>query len=428
MPTHPHAATEEAREGRWRAWARLDRRVWQMMFARCINTMGLSLVMSFLGIYVVETRGYPAWLYGVIALGANLGQSLSSAWAGDLSDRVGRRPLITTSLFVRSGVIALMGTQILVGAPLWTLAVNMLASSMLRGCFEPVAYALVADVVQDDQRISAFGLQRMGTNLGWAIGPALGGALTLAVPYGVVFYAAAAGMLAAAVVTMRVVDPAARAGGTPHAARPRGELAAALREASRAPLLRLLLAGTFLAALVQTQMFSTFGIYMTDELGLSKADVGLLYALNGGVVLLLQVPALGIIGRIGIGLALPWASLLATLGFAIIGASDGFGGGALAIVTLTCGEVLFNPAHQTAIAETADRARLGRAYGIASFVQMVGIAGAPLLGGVLLDTIGHRHAAMWLAIAGVGLLQVACFTAFVRRRTARLAATVQSPR
>ena len=37
--------------------AGLDRRVWQMAFARAISTMGLSLVMAFLGIYIVETRG-----------------------------------------------------------------------------------------------------------------------------------------------------------------------------------------------------------------------------------------------------------------------------------------------------------------------------------------------------------------------------------
>jgi MFS family permease len=427
VPKHPRAATAPAREGRWQAWTRLDRRVWQMMFARCINTMGLSLVMSFLGIYVVETRGYPAWLYGAIALGANLGQSLSSAWAGDLSDRIGRRPLITTSLLVRSAAIAVMGTQILLDAPLWTLALSMLVSSMLRGCFEPVAYALVADVVSDEQRISAFGLQRMGTNLGWAIGPALGGVLTLVVPYGVVFYAAAAGMLAAAAVTLRVVDPVARAHQPPQ--QQRGELLAALGEAMREPLLRFLLAGTFLGALMHTQMFSTFGIYMTDELGLSTADVGLLYALNGGIVLVLQVPALALLRRIGIGHALPWSSLIGVLGFALVGASAGFAGAALAIFTLTCGEVLFNPAHQTAIAESADRARRGRAYGIASFVQMVGIAAAPLLGGALLDTIGHHHAAMWLAIASLGVLQAACFAAFVRRRAARrIAADPGEPR
>jgi MFS family permease len=219
--------------------------------------------MSFLGIYVVKTRGYPAWLYGVIALVSNLGQSLSSAWAGNLSDRIGRRPLITTSLFVRSTVIALLGTQVLLHAPLWSLALNMIVSSALRGGFEPVAYALVADVVKPEQRIAAFGLQRMCTNLGWAIGPAVGGLLTLFVPYGVVFYIAAGAMIVAGVVTLGVGDSVSA---TTAPQEPPQQLRRAIRDAWRDPLVRWLLAGTFLGALLQTQMFSTLAIFLTDEL------------------------------------------------------------------------------------------------------------------------------------------------------------------
>jgi MFS family permease len=387
-----------------------------MAFARAVNTMGLSLVMSFLGIYVVDTRGYPAWLYGLIALVANIGQSLSSAWAGNLSDRIGRRPLITSSLFFRSAVIAILGTQVLLDAPLWSLALNMIVSSTLRGCFEPVAYALVADVVTDEQRINAFGLHRMSSNLGWAIGPALGGVLTLVIPYGAVFYVAAAGMIAAAIVTLGVIDPIKRS----TEPKQTGELRAALADGWRDPLVRLLLVGTFLGALMTTQMFATFGIFMTDELGLHKADVGLLYTINGLAVLVLQVPAIGLIGRAGIGRVLPWGSLFQACGFALIGAATGFSGAAFAILTLTAAEVLFDPAHQAAIAECANPAKRGRTYGIITFAQMIGIALAPLTGGVLLDTIGDQHAAMWLTIATIGLAQTLCFLAFVRRRRLRI--------
>src|SRR5678815_69655 len=122
-----------------------------MAFARAVNTMGLSLVMSFLGIYIVETRGYAAWVYGIIALVSNAGQSLTSAWAGNLSDRIGRKPVIVTTLYVRSAVIAGLGTLVALDAPLWTLAVTMIAASALRGCFEPVAYALVSDVCRVEQ-------------------------------------------------------------------------------------------------------------------------------------------------------------------------------------------------------------------------------------------------------------------------------------
>lgn len=387
-----------------------------MAFARAVNTMGLSLVMSFLGIYVVETRGYPAWLYGVICLVANVGQSLSSAWAGDLSDRIGRRPLITNALVVRSAVIALLGTQVLLDAPLWSLALNMVVSSTLRGCFEPVAYALVADVVTDEQRIPAFGLHRMSSNLGWAIGPALGGVLTVFMPYGAVFYVAAAGMLIAAFVTLNIEDPIQRRSD----AKGTTDLRGALTEALADPMLRLLLAGSFFGALMTTQMFATFGIFLTEQLGLAKADVGLIYTVNGVAVLVLQVPAIGLIERLGINRVLPWSSLLSAIGFGLIGAAHGFGGAAIAILVLTGAEVILDPAHQAAVAECADPAHRGRTYGVVSFAQMLGIAMGPLTGGILLDTIGDHHGAMWLTIATIGLVQTLCFLAFVRRRTAQL--------
>ena len=328
--------------------------------------MGLSLVMSFLGIYVVESRGYPAWLYGVVCLVANLGQSLSSAWAGNLSDRIGRRPLT------------------------------------------------------DEQRIPAFGLHRMSSNLGWAIGPALGGVLTLVMPYGAVFYVAAAAMIVAAFVTMTVVDPIQKTADIP--TKVSSDLESALVDGLRDPLLRLLLLGTFFGALMTTQMFATFGIYLTDELGLAKADVGLLYTVNGVAVLVLQMPAIGMIKQLGISRVLPWASLLAAAGFALIGAASGFGGAAIAILVLTGAEVMLDPAHQTAIAESADPARRGRTYGVVAFAQMLGIAMAPLTGGILLDTIGDHHGAMWLTIATIGLAQTLCFLAFVRRRSSQLQA------
>lgn len=391
----------------------MHRGVWQMAFARAVNTMGMSLVMAFLGIYIVETRGYPAWMYGLIALAANLGQSLSNAWAGALSDRIGRRSLITTALFVRSGFIALLGTQILLDAPLWSLGATMVVTATLRGCFEPVAYALVADVVPEDQRVAAFGIQRMGTNVGWAVGPALGGVLTLVIPYGAVFYFAAAGLIVAALVTLRVEEPQRRTsrGG------PSGDVRAALRDGIADRVMRMLLLGTFLCALLETQLFSTFSIYMTEKVGLTKADVGLLYACNGVAVLVLQVPALGLIRRLGIRTMLPWASAIDALGFALIGLASGFAGGAASILVLTCAEVLFDPAQQAAIAEVADPAHRGQAFGVVGFASMIGIALAPLLGGVLLDTIGQHHALMWLAIAAIGGGQTLCFVAFVRRRT-----------
>lgn len=400
----------------------LDRRVWQLAIARAVNTAGLSLVLSFLGVYVVEDRGYPAIAYGLIAVIANLGQSMSSAWAGALSDRIGRKPLITSSLLVRGIVVAALGTQVLFEAPLWSIAISIVLSGMLRGCFEPVSYALVADVVPAEQRIVAFGVQRMGTNLGWALGPAVGGTLSLLVPYGVIFYVSAASMLAAAMITRTIVDPrgtrsaselASASGAALPCAEPQVPLRRSLAEALADPTLRVLIAGTFLAAMLQTQMFSTFAIFMTDHVGVTKAEVGLLYTINGGLVLALQLPAMMIIRSRGIRRILPWASLLSTLGFALISLGS-FGGGALAIFIITCAEMLFAPAHQTTVAELARPGSRGRMFGVIGFSQMVGVAFAPLLGGVLLDAVGEDPLALWLSLSLLGAGQTWCFWRFAR--------------
>jgi MFS family permease len=409
MPLCYHAPVPLFRSSRVREWTELDRRVWRMAAARAINTAGMSLVMAFLGVYVVEERGYPAWLYGLCALGANLAQSMTSAWAGEVSDRIGRRPLLVGSLVLRAAVIAGLGLQILLAAPLWTLALNFVASSALRGCFEPVAYALVADVVRPDQRIAAFGLQRMGTNLGWALGPAVGGLLTWVLPYGVVFFIAALGLAGAAWTVAGVAESRAAAPRTP-----RVRLLAALRAAAAEPPVLALLVATFLASLVQTQMFSTFSIYLAEELGLAKVEIGLLYTVNGAAVLFLQLPAIRLIRRLGLGRALVGAALLMAVGYAAVGAAVGLASGALVILLITCAEVVFAPAHQTAVAETGDPQTRGRTFGLVAFAQILGVAGAPLLGGTLFDLIGHRHLLLWGVIGGLGLAQAAALAVFVR--------------
>jgi len=310
--------------------------------------------------------------------------------------------------------IASLGTQIMLEAPLWSLALNMVITSSLRGCFEPVSYALVSDVCHQDQRIAAFGLQRMGTNLGWAVGPALGGILTIWISYGAVFYIAAGGMIIAAIVTMRIEDPIVAS-----TAKSDDNVLRALGAAVREPTLRWLMAGTFLAALIATQMYSTLSIYLTDELSLTKADVGVLYTINGIGVLLLQLPAVAAVQRFGISTVLPWASLFNALGFALVGLALGFPGASLAMVVITSSEVMFAPAHQTAIAEIADPAHRGRTYGVVGFAQLAGVAAAPLVGGLLLDGTGHNHVAMWALIGCIGIAQAICFVTFTRRVTSR---------
>lgn len=395
---------------RFAAWRELDPRIGRLAAARAVNTLGLSLVMSFLGIYVIDDRGHSAKLYGVLALIANLGQSLANAWAGELSDRVGRRPIIVGSLLFRAAIVAALGAQILADAPIAGIAVTFVLSSALRGCFEPVAYALCTDLARPEQRTAAFGLQRMGTNLGWALGPALGGLLATVVPYGAVFFLASVGLVGAAALCLGIEHAPAPGA----AALARVPLRAALREAAGQPPMLMLLIATVIFALAHTQMFTLFTVYLADELALSKAAIGSIYAVNGTLVLVLQWPALGLIHRHGVRAILPIAAVIFAAGYTLIGLAGGLAGAMLAIAVITVGEVLFAPAHQTAAAQSGDAARLGKSFGLVSWAQTVGIAFAPLLGGALFDAVRDRHLVLWGVIATLCALLAALLVIYGR--------------
>ena len=84
-------------------------------------------------------------------------------------------------------------------------------------------------------------------------------------------------------------------------------------------------------------------------------------------------------------------------------------------MVITTAEIIFDPLHQTAIAEIADPTRRGRAYGVVGMAQLMGVAFGPLVGGSLLDLLDD-HVTIWALIASIGLAQAIAFGAFVRLR------------
>jgi MFS family permease len=289
---------------------------------------------------------------------------------------------------------------------------------------------VVADLARPSQRVAAFGLQRVGVNVGWAVGPALGGLLASVIDYGLVFFCAVIPLLAAALATARVEEsrpapdprsgsqsqsqpgsrskpsPGSRSGFGPGPASPRRELA-------------LLYACAFLLAIIQVQLFSTLSIYATSEIGLIEREIGLLYTVNGVAVVLLQVPAVALISRLGHERALVIGTSIYVCAMLAIGAATSHAGLALAILLATSGEVVVAPSQQATVAELGDPTRLGRAFGLLGTMQMLGVAFAPLLGGLLYDHLRHQPLALWGSLAALaGLLAVgyARFGALRRRR------------
>ncbi|HEY8147043.1 MAG TPA: MFS transporter [Kofleriaceae bacterium] len=408
-----------------RAYAGLDRRIWTLAAVRGANTMGLSLVLAFMGLYLVTERGVSGLHYGLIYFTANICQAATSTWAGQLSDRIGRRGLMVSTLVGRALVIATLGALVLVHAPVPLLAVVIVVSATLRGGFEPIASAVVADIARPADRVAAFGLQRIGINAGWAVGPALGGLLASVIDYGLVFFCAVIPLFISAIVMARLEEPPRD---TAAPAADRISLRAALADASSRGELMLLLLCALVFSTVHIQLFATLGLYAKGELGIDEAHIGLLYTINGVLVIALQVPAIALIRRLSPDRALVTGCLIYSTAFLWIGAADGPGLLRLAVVTATIGEVILTPAQESTVADLSDPARLGRAFGLYGTMQMIGVAFAPLLGGLIYDHLRHRPMAMWGTLAGLAFLLALGYARFGSLNRRRLQGDISSGR
>src|SRR5262249_6683349 len=152
--------------------ARLDARIYALAVARGINTMGFSIVLPFLAIYLYTERGIAASSIGAVYTLSGIVGAATQVVGGELADRFGRRLVMVSSLLARAGVLGAMGVAIGRGGSFATLGGLVVANAMLRSLFEPAAFAAVTDLAPIEDRVAAFGVQRIGINVGWAMGPA----------------------------------------------------------------------------------------------------------------------------------------------------------------------------------------------------------------------------------------------------------------
>ena len=387
---------------------RFESEVWVLAVIQFFTAIGFSVCIPFLCIYLHQDRGFSMTLVGIIILAGGLCAAVSQAIGGAFSDRFGRRPILLISslisIFLYSGLSALIG----ISAPVWAIAIVYIAGRSMLTITRPVISAMVADFTSKDRLTEAYGILRIGLNIGWAAGPAIGGYLATFLPYYWLFGIAAltCGFIFP-IILFFIHEPS-------HGVVKGIGFRSMLPTADD----RIFIAFVGLSLLlfiIMGQLTSTLSIFAVDMVGFSTAQYGLLLTLNGLIIAFFQYPITIALRRLAKFRALILASLLYGFGYLSLGWITKFGWALGAMAMITAGEIIHVPVTLSLIGELSPQDQRGRYMGLYGLSETAGIALGPLLGGVLLDTFPFNAKLVWAPIASIALVAAILYGWWARR-------------
>lgn len=259
------------------AYSGIPRPVWWLALVMLINRSG-TMVIPFLTVYLTGI-GYSlnqaGFMMGLFGCGSFVGGYIG----GRLTDRFGFFYVQVISLFCNGVLFILLGYL----HQLWAIGLCIFVLSSLGEAFRPANAAAIAAYSDERNRTRCYSLNRLAVNLGWAVGPAVGGLLA-SINYNLLFWADGSTCIAAALLlhlflsgyaTQNVAKKGAEKDQTTSAHTDRFYL--------KTLLLLLLIGITFF------QLFSIIPVYYKTVVHLSEATIGWILALNGLIIAVVEM-------------------------------------------------------------------------------------------------------------------------------------------
>ncbi|MGW0646073.1 MFS transporter [Streptomyces badius] len=365
----------------------------------CI-TVGSSIVLPYLAIYLVHEHGMSPWAVGMaftVRLWAQFGLMVVG---GAVSDRLGPMNTMCLGLVLRGASYVLLAGL--------SSSIAVIAACGLLGLgsalYIPAGKAALAGLVGDPSKTaSVFALRSATNNAGLAIGPLVGGVLLLGNPSiglaatSLVFFALA---LAFWRVRGRLASPRPASGMD---AKTRGadgrrsslrEIPALLRHNPRMRWV-VLTAMAFGFCYVQVE----YALPVTVAEHQSAGFVGVLFTVNAVSVVALQFLVTGPMGNIANSALVISGGLIAmAAGFGLLGFGS-MGALVAGVVLFSLGEVIVDPRLDGEVAGAVDAEHRGAAFGLVGMCIAIGGTGANAAASALTgaDRLGDGY---WLLMMG----------------------------
>lgn len=369
----------------------------ELCLAVLVSMIGFGLIIPLLPIYAREMGASGIYL-GLLTSLFGVTRSITSVPGGILADKLGRKKLIVTGLFVYTVVMFLFG----VSTNLYHLLLLRACQGAASGIVWPVAATMVADIVPAKDRGKAMGVFSMMWDAGIAIGPVLGGILsalfTIAVPFFVCSFMA---LLSALLILNRVTETHSNA--EKPVEKPMDGLSF-----HRVSLIGICITG-FTASFAMGLVHPILPLFGNEVIGLNEAAIGVIFGAMGVTRFLVKPPSGAFADTVGRKKVIIIGLTLNGIFTSVIALSKSFFTILLPAVARAVGLGMTLPSMNALVTSLTTTEKRGKVMGIFSASRNLGLVAGPLLGGVAFDTISTQAPFFICGIVvflGVGVLAV----------------------
>lgn len=382
---------------------------WLMLMGLVISTTGTTMVWPFLTIYASEKLLLPLAAVTSLMTFNSVSGFVSSVIAGSLVDRFGRKGMMVIGLFG----MAIVYLGYMPAREFWQFALLMLLSGSFNPLYRVGTDAIVADMIEPENRTQAYSLVRMGRNVGVALGPILGG-LVLSRSYNIGFITASIALTFFGLLTIFFLKETLQRDPNRHHDSLRDQLRV-ISEALRNKAFSRMVGSFTLMEICATLMWVVLAVYIKQNYGIGEAQYSWIPTTNALMVIFLQVLITRLTQKHSPTRVMPVGAAFYAVAMLLVALSGNFWGFLLAMIIMTFGELITAPTATAYVANLAPADQRGRYLGFFGLAWYVALSIGPMGTGFLSDSISIH--APWFAGAIVGVISVLSFLSLRRLET-----------
>jgi len=370
----------------------LSKEVWWLALITLINRAG-TMVIPFLSLYLTKSLDFTLFDVGWIMSFFGLGSVVGSWFGGKLTDTFGSYKVMFFSL-VGTGVafVAMQFVTTFVGFCAGIFGLMLIADS-----FRPAMFVALSSYSKPENKTRSVTLIRLAINLGFSIGPAIGGLIIATLGYFSLFWLDGITCLLAGILLLQVLNP--KKSKTLDETKVANPVSAYSDKAFWIFLIAIMLFGA-----VFLQYFSTMPLYYKDVYFLTEQEIGLLLGMNGFIIFLLEMPLIKWLENsrfTKVGLML-FGGILTALSFVVLLIYTWTGILIIGMFLMTIGEMIAFPFSNAFAMQRAKKGNQGEYMALYSIAFSFAHIFSHNSGMHLISVLGFDKT--WLIVTGIAVL------------------------